>query len=191
MNSARQEHDGESPTTRHSEFGPQGEGWHGSFGGASWIGSTVDMIFWLFRWKIGSSSKFTYECAADKWISCMTIWTAAVRTMVCNRTSSVNTTDSRARIPAFLVETCQVQWTFRVCGAFWSTIGWTSYVSLYARADCLLVMFATLTIRSARRWVARILNYWFYKKSFSLNSVAIRIDRNHTGNRRALYERIA
>jgi len=28
-NSGRHEQDGESPDTRHSELGPQGEGWHG------------------------------------------------------------------------------------------------------------------------------------------------------------------
>lgn len=30
MNSGKQEQDGMSPFTMHCEFGPQGEGWHGS-----------------------------------------------------------------------------------------------------------------------------------------------------------------
>lgn len=32
MKPKRQEHDGESPDTRHSAFGPHGDGWHGFAG---------------------------------------------------------------------------------------------------------------------------------------------------------------
>lgn len=40
INSLRHEHDGESPIARHSEFGPQGDGWHGVIGSLAGRSST-------------------------------------------------------------------------------------------------------------------------------------------------------
>lgn len=41
INSGKQEQDGLSPATWHWEFGPQGDGWQGFFGG---IGTSAKMI---------------------------------------------------------------------------------------------------------------------------------------------------
>lgn len=41
VKSGKHEHDGESPETRHSELGPQGEGTQGLAGVASRMGATI------------------------------------------------------------------------------------------------------------------------------------------------------
>lgn len=67
-------------------------------------------------------------------------------------------TSTDTRVSTFLIGASLVEWTVRINSTFWST-GWrTTDIIWYTRANSLTVDFSALAVRTARCWMARILN---------------------------------
>lgn len=76
-----------------------------------------------------------------------------------------DSTSTDTRISTFLIGTGFGKWTIRIHSAFWSTCWRTSNIIRYTRAYSLAIDFSALTIWTARRWMAWILNDRSWKSS--------------------------
>lgn len=98
--------------------------------------------------------KHTHGLTAYKRIACVSFWTAANWIVIHNRAPGSYSTCSRAWIPTFLVGTRLILRTFSAHNTLRTTRRRASNVSRNTRADGLSIDFATLAIRTARRWTA-------------------------------------
>lgn len=137
---AKQEQEGAPPISRHCEFGPHGDGKHGSRG-ASWIGGVggakwiithlisclnyiVYIIFFLFKCVYLTWNWITIR----KWIPGKSLFTTAYWTMIPNITSTIYSTWAWTWIHTFLINTCICLRTFWTNDTLWSTSRWTSNI---------------------------------------------------------------
>lgn len=86
--SGRQEHEAWSPTTLHRAFGPQGDGWQGSVGGACWIISTWHLMkgspvylggqlqigLWLITWHLALTPHVPGQGSTHFWLLQASFW---------------------------------------------------------------------------------------------------------------------
>lgn len=91
----------------------------------------------------------------DERISCLSSRTTANRVVINHTTLSALATNSRTRIFTFLVDASQGGFTVRVQKTFRSTTGWHAKVISLTGTYRSTIHFATDTVWTARRWVAR------------------------------------
>lgn len=97
-----------------------------------------------------------YEGIADK-----AGRTAADRIMIGDLTPCILTTSAWTWVLASLIDACFVEWTFWAGRTFWPACRRSANVIDQASANGHIVEFATLTVRTARRWTAWIrCRYW-------------------------------
>ncbi len=101
----------------------------------------------------------TFFDATNKRIPRKSGGAAAYRIMVNDLAPSIQTASARTRVRALLLYAGFVLRTLRADHALWATSRRSADIIRLARADRVIVHLATLTVRSAWRWDARILRF--------------------------------
>jgi len=110
-------------------------------------------------YKVSLQKFLTLFYALDKWIACITWWTAADGIVVNNLTSGINTTVPKTRILTFLWDASLVLRTLRTNYTLWSARWRTTKEIGLTRAHCKAIGDSAHTIWSTRWWLTWIL-WW-------------------------------
>jgi len=98
----------------------------------------------------------TLRYASDKWVSRVRRRTIAYRVVIHHGASRAESARTEARVDAFLVAAGFVASAISTYQAFWST-GWRgTSESGDTRANRLAIRHATMAVRSAKGWIARV-----------------------------------
>lgn len=97
-----------------------------------------------------------YRWTSCKRISCKTSGATTYRIVINNLTFGSNTTCAWTWVSTLELVTCSILWAFIIYYTFWSTVGRRTCVFWLAATHSLIIILATHTVWSTRRWTAWI-----------------------------------
>lgn len=103
-----------------------------------------------------------HRVTAMEWITSIAVFACAYWTMVIHTTVGIEATRSGARVGTLAVNACFIEGAIRTGCTFGMAVWWASNIITQARANCLAIRLATLTIGTTWRgytWIDIFLNH--------------------------------